>query len=250
MTVDDATRVALTRLTVNERECLRRRLLPQTAKEMAAELGISPHAVEKRLKMARTKLGVSSSLQAARLLAAAERHHSLVPQPTDLSGRRDMDEAMKVADPTHGTAALRPPYQGLLVLMIFSLLAFVAQDVPAANPHQPSMKTDDGRGVMSRKVGLDEADALNRDAFAGKDLDHSGYLDAAEVSAMEPRNQYRDTSLPPAPAPGAPDRAAERKWMDKLDHDRDGRVSAEEYVDYMMPWTLWTGVPADWHPKR
>ncbi len=47
----------IARLTENEKICLRRRLLPQTAKEMAADLGISPHAVEKRLKMARAKLG-------------------------------------------------------------------------------------------------------------------------------------------------------------------------------------------------
>jgi DNA-binding CsgD family transcriptional regulator len=43
---------AIARLTDNEKECLRRRLRPQTAKEMAIDLGISPYAVEKRLKMA------------------------------------------------------------------------------------------------------------------------------------------------------------------------------------------------------
>ena len=51
---------------------------------MALELGVSPHAVEKRLKMARTKLGLSSSLEAARLLAATEEYHRTGPQAADL----------------------------------------------------------------------------------------------------------------------------------------------------------------------
>src|SRR5687768_18384083 len=70
--IDARMQAALARLTDNEKECLRRRLRQQTAKEMALELGVSPHAVEKRLKMARAKLGLSSSLEAARLLAASD----------------------------------------------------------------------------------------------------------------------------------------------------------------------------------
>ena len=46
----------LDRLTGGEKECLRRFLRHQTAKEIALDLGISHHAVEKRLKMARVKL--------------------------------------------------------------------------------------------------------------------------------------------------------------------------------------------------
>ncbi|MBX3593729.1 hypothetical protein [Sphingomonas sp.] len=53
--IDDATRAALDRLTEAEKMCLRRRFVPQTAKEMAIDLGISPHAIDKRLKMARTR---------------------------------------------------------------------------------------------------------------------------------------------------------------------------------------------------
>src|SRR6185503_13082603 len=83
--IDDKTRAALGRLTENEKECLRRRLQQQTAKEMALELGVSPHAVEKRLKMARTKLGLSSSLAAARLLAETEGYQQTGPQAADLA---------------------------------------------------------------------------------------------------------------------------------------------------------------------
>lgn len=52
----------------------------KSAKEIAVDLGISHHAVEKRLKMARTKLGATSSLEAARMLGEAERYGQAVPQ--------------------------------------------------------------------------------------------------------------------------------------------------------------------------
>lgn len=250
MTVDEQTRASLARLTANERECLRRRLLPQTAKEMAAELGISPHAVEKRLKMARTKLGLSSSLEAARLLAASDGYQPLVPHAPDLSGTGDIGEARTFAAPSSGAGTHHLRYQGLLMMMILALLAVFAQDVPAAAPAAPTLFASDGSPVASRKVDADEAAAFEREAFAGLDADHSGFLDETEAAALEPRDNSRDTALPSAPPANARDPAAERKWMDKLDHDRDGRVSVDEYVGYMMPWTLLSGVPAYWHPMR
>jgi DNA-binding CsgD family transcriptional regulator len=82
---DEVARAALARLTEREKDCLRRRLLHQTAKEMALELGVSPHAVEKRLKTARAKLGVGSSLEAARKLAALEGYQRLGAQSPDLA---------------------------------------------------------------------------------------------------------------------------------------------------------------------
>jgi len=36
--------------------------------------------------------------------------------------------------------------------------------------------------------------------------------------------------------------------MTKLDTDRDGKINEAEYVGYMLPWTLASGVPAEWHP--
>lgn len=57
--IDETKLAAIKRLTPAERECLRRCLEHQTAKQMAIDLGVSAHAVEKRLKMARAKLGLS-----------------------------------------------------------------------------------------------------------------------------------------------------------------------------------------------
>ena len=81
-TMDD--RKSLSRLTEREKVCLREWLQHKSAKEIAADLGISHHAVEKRLKMARTKLGATSSLEAARMLGEAEGYGQAVAQSPDL----------------------------------------------------------------------------------------------------------------------------------------------------------------------
>ncbi|WP_137681000.1 helix-turn-helix domain-containing protein [Aurantiacibacter suaedae] len=75
----------LARLTEREKVCLREWLQHKSAKEIAADLQISHHAVEKRLKMARTKLGTTSSLQAARLLNEAEGYGPTVAQTPDFT---------------------------------------------------------------------------------------------------------------------------------------------------------------------
>lgn len=78
-------RSPLTRLTEREKVCLREWLQHKSAKEIAADLGISHHAVEKRLKMARIKLGATSSLEAARMLGESEGYGHTRAQPPDLS---------------------------------------------------------------------------------------------------------------------------------------------------------------------
>jgi DNA-binding CsgD family transcriptional regulator len=60
------------RLTEAQRVALRLFMERKTAKQIALELGITPKAVELRLKGARDALGVSSSAEAARILAAFE----------------------------------------------------------------------------------------------------------------------------------------------------------------------------------
>jgi len=77
-------RSLLSRLTEREKVCLREWLQHKSAKEIAADLGISHHAVEKRLKMARIKLDATSSLEAARMLVEAEGYGQAVPQSPEL----------------------------------------------------------------------------------------------------------------------------------------------------------------------
>jgi DNA-binding CsgD family transcriptional regulator len=62
----------LSRLTTREREVLRLLARGHDIKSVASELGVSAGAVNERLREARRKLGVSSSREAARILAADE----------------------------------------------------------------------------------------------------------------------------------------------------------------------------------
>jgi DNA-binding CsgD family transcriptional regulator len=124
--IDERTRAALDRLTDNEKTCLRGRLAQRTAKEMALELGISPHAVEKRLKMARTKLGLSSSLAAARLLEASEAYQRTGPQASALV--TNSADRQVSGDPAIRAAAWRRigPYLTGAVAMSLAIIAFLA----------------------------------------------------------------------------------------------------------------------------
>jgi DNA-binding CsgD family transcriptional regulator len=201
--LDDGMRAALARLTENEKSCLRRRLRPQTAKEMALELGVSPHAIEKRLKMARAKLGVSSSLQAARLLALAEDGYQRTgPSPSDLAAPGDVPHPFPHGDapaPAKGRSR-RATYMIWGMTMISILLASTialgltstAQDAPnGTNPKiRASLATE----------------------FQRLDRDRSGYLDAQEIPRGQ-SGQHGDL------------------FMAQYDSDRDGKVSQTEFLD-------------------
>lgn len=188
-TIDARMQAALARLTDNEKECLRRRLLQQTAKEMALDLGVSPHAVEKRLKMARTKLGLSSSLEAARLLAASEGYQRTGPQASDLA---------------HGAARVQFPANRLwlaggivMSLIVATALAFALQS-----------SGDAGRNDNDRWATDEQIEAVATENFKGTDRDHSGFIEADEV-----------------PAPDGPRQAA----IAAGDTNRDGKLDLVEY---------------------
>ncbi len=129
--IDESTRAAIRRLTIAERECLKRCLSHQTAKQMALDLGISPHAVEKRLKMARAKLGLSSSLEAAKLVESLERSGRLGPHSSDLpSGNAGSDELGSVAAPRNETAWITRRHQvyvvsGAMLMSVFAAVALI-----------------------------------------------------------------------------------------------------------------------------
>ena len=146
--IDERTRAALARLTDNERICLMRRLDHQTAKEMAIDLGISPHAVEKRLKMARIKLGVSSSLEAAQLLAASERYGQMGPQVSDLGaansrGQHGADPA--IDRPAWWRIAL---FAGLGVLVMSLIVVALLAVAPLNAPQGGVAPYPEGQTVL------------------------------------------------------------------------------------------------------
>lgn len=79
---------AILRLSERQRQCLRLTLVRRSSKEIARELGISAHMVDKYIKTAREMLGVTSRFEAARLLADHEGVdwvQKLDPQRLDLS---------------------------------------------------------------------------------------------------------------------------------------------------------------------
>lgn len=64
-----------------QKQCLRLVYGNLEAKEIALELSLSPHTVNEHLRDARRILGVSRSMQAARLLNDAELPERFVPKP-------------------------------------------------------------------------------------------------------------------------------------------------------------------------
>jgi DNA-binding CsgD family transcriptional regulator len=78
------------KLPEGQRACLRLVAAGFEAKEIARELSLKPHTVIERLRAARRTLGVASSREAARLLAAAER---------DTSYNRHVTNPIGIADP-------------------------------------------------------------------------------------------------------------------------------------------------------
>ena len=77
--------VALSRLNQRQRECLRLVYRNLEAKEIARELGLSPHTVVEHLRDARRVLGASRSMHAARMLVEYEQDNRLVYEPVGVT---------------------------------------------------------------------------------------------------------------------------------------------------------------------
>lgn len=75
---------AIDRLTEKQRVCLRMVWQHRESKEIARELGISPHSVDGRIKTAMRTLGVDDRYEAARLVVASETDQPLIYPPSDI----------------------------------------------------------------------------------------------------------------------------------------------------------------------
>ena len=135
----------------------------------------------------------------------------------------------------------------MIALALLAALPQASTSVPAP-PLEGTSTDGQGRPVATRKIGTAEAAKWIGGAFDHLDADRSGFVENAEIEGIEARGALRDHMLPAAPSAEQPDLAVRRKWLGKMDQDRDGRISREEYIQYMMPWILLSGVPADWHP--
>lgn len=75
----------VTLLTDAERDCLRLVYQHMTSKDIARQLGVSPHTVDMRLRQAIRKLEVTSRIDAARALIAEEVSLGINGMPSDIS---------------------------------------------------------------------------------------------------------------------------------------------------------------------
>lgn len=129
------------RLTAGERDCLRLVFDHKPSKEIAIQLGIGPDAVDKRIKQAMRKLGVSSRIVAARLLAEAE-----TATAGDERYQRLVYQSPALAEPaeTRAWAGPQPATDGAATEFREERAAFDVQDFDRPPPAVGAM--DDGIG--------------------------------------------------------------------------------------------------------
>lgn len=268
---------ATARLTEREKDCLRRWLRHETAKEIALDLGISPHAVEKRLKMARAKLGVSSSLEAARLLEADEGYHQEGPQTADLGGNRKPSQhrwqrplvmgvlAMFIAVTTAlllttqaandgTTAANRPQASGEEIARLPPGPQISREDLAQLPPY-PTPTADTrrvgGRPVIWRAVDpaapkIDptktEVHLVVTTTFRGMDRDDSGFIEPHEIGShlLERRTFHRDENGKFQLT--STHQMTQAEYLAPGDANGDGKWDFAEFRDWMAPHVIRNGI--------
>lgn len=125
-------------LSPRQAECLRGVIDLKSAKEIARDLGISPHAVEKHLRSCREKFRVATSAEAARLFARHNRGSEfpyyqasgLVPagDPADerpVLGQSDKPSLAALKD-TYGALSPDRPLTPRQTLLTIAALSFVS----------------------------------------------------------------------------------------------------------------------------
>lgn len=221
---DQQTAAAIARLTPKERECLERWLNHATAKEIALDLGVSHHAVEKRLKSARTKLGVATSLDAARMLAEPGSYGRTAYGSPDLAMTEPDEDTGRTAKVGNSVRRNRWIIIGATGMIIFAAALTLAtggtaDQAATATSAQPTVAD---MVVIDRRSGNsgDAAAALDG-VFTRLDKDSSGYLETAELAG----SQLRMMRI--AGEPGSSDKVD--NGLAGFDTDGDGRVSRAEF---------------------
>jgi DNA-binding CsgD family transcriptional regulator len=246
-TIDARMQAALARLTDNEKECLRRRLQQQTAKEMALDLGVSPHAVEKRLKMARTKLGLSSSLEAARLLAASDGYQQAGPHAPDLPISARLAQPPLPRQKVVGASIVTLATAAALVLAA-QLAGGIADDwVPSNTAHVPipaEQVIDVHPNPMDERITptAAEMELLVIWNFRVLDKDQSGYLEQGEnlVRVLADPIDPNDDNVTSGQT--SVRRLTRLEYIAPHDKNGDGKWDLDEFREWLTPH-LKAGVP-------
>ena len=206
----------INRLTEREKEVLRAWLGHKSAKEIALDLGITHHAVEKRLKMARTKLDAGSSLEAARMLAETEEasagYGQAVTAAPDLSP----------TPPPRPSQRYRPIVIGGIAMSLALVLALALTTVGQTS----AVDAPRGKPV---EIAID---SNLEPIFDQLDENGSGYLESPEspfVTLAFINPDYPDDGLGTAVLGDGTDPAQVSEFYGVADTDTDDRVSFREY---------------------
>lgn len=224
----------INRLTEREKEALRAWLNHKSAKEIALDLGITHHAVEKRLKMARTKLGAGSSLEAARMLAQTE--------GASEGASEGYGQAVTAAPDLAPAPPLRPKwrYRPIAIGAIAMSLAIVLA-LALTTGGQPSAADEDRAAVTAAASAAAataepieiEIDGRIDRVFAIVDADKSGFLESPEspfVTIEFAEGSGADRVEGSAVIGDGTDPKQVAEFYADADTDKDGRISLAEYT--------------------
>lgn len=165
----------LNSLTQAEIDCLMRVLDHRTAKQIALEVGITHHAVEKRLKRAREKLGAQSSLEAARW--AAEYYGRAVYGSSDLEPQKRKAEFSSMPSVMVGR---KWRFQAMMTTTLALSLMLAGSNSP-----EPQSKADIATALENT---LEQEFAIADANFERLDADSSGFIEKEEF--ISPFSEY------------------------------------------------------------
>ncbi|MEO1220201.1 MAG: DUF4019 domain-containing protein [Pseudomonadota bacterium] len=182
----------VTSLTEKEREALRLLLAGHDAKSSARELDISVYTLNDRLRSARRKLGVTTSKEAARVLAAAEEEtpeaapKTLAHKALGVGETQQNQDSAPVADRSEaGLFPLTPRQKGLLIMSLSITVA--AAVLVAFSPSAPTHSAASSDTVSS--PARPAASELKARRFVG--MIDAGLFDESYAEAGQAlRNQY------------------------------------------------------------
>lgn len=215
--IDEGDFVAVAGLTYKERQCLAGWLARRTAKQIALDLGITYHAVEKRLKSARAKLGVRTSLDAALLFDAVEQYKRTVSQSPEIASR--------LVKPKEAAPPVMPPWWKQRRWTITSGVCFMILSVLAALgqiPHAHTVKRSSPPVVEVQPGSEIDLDNPVAESFANLDLNKNGVLETAEI-------KVGTLTAERAPNGGVHLSTLTKQTLASFDRNKDGAVTRPEF---------------------
>ena len=144
---------AVERLSAGQKDCLRLVLQGYEFKEIARLLGTSPGAINERLREARRTLAVSSSREAARLLAAHEGASDYMPYVATPNGVFPADTSAKLT-PETDTGSAREASGSVVLREAQAAFDVRQEDTPSTFPWPVPTKGKPDNDLTFRQILL------------------------------------------------------------------------------------------------